>query len=104
MALSTMVSLPNMNTSKTGALSNQKWFFLYFCYNTYLNEHTLNKIHLVVNICFTVRLPEYYLEMTVAVCGFSFYATCWNYLCVKFLLEDTAASPTVGLFGAEIEQ
>ena len=32
------------------------------------------------------------------------YALWCNYLCDKCLLENTAASPTMGLFGMEIEQ
>ena len=44
------------------------------------------------------------VEVTAAVCGFSLYAIWRNYLCDKCLLEDTAASPAVGLFGKKIEQ
>ena len=40
----------------------------------------------------------------MAVCGFSLYVIQHNYLCDKCLLGDTAASPTVGLFGKKIEQ
>ena len=60
MALSTTVSLTNMNTCKTGALYNQMFFFLYFCYKTSLNAHPFSESHSVVNICFTVQWPEYY--------------------------------------------
>jgi len=43
-------------------------------------------------------------EVTVAVCGFSLYAIRRNYLRDKCLWEDTATSPTVGLFGMEIDE
>jgi hypothetical protein len=44
------------------------------------------------------------VEVTAAVCGFNLYAICPSYLFDKCLLEDTAASPTMGLFGTGIEQ
>jgi hypothetical protein len=40
----------------------------------------------------------------VAVCVFSLYAIWRNYLRDKCLLEDTATSPTLGLFGKKIQQ
>jgi hypothetical protein len=42
--------------------------------------------------------------VTVAVCGFSLYSIRRNYLRDKCLWEDTATSPTVGLFGMELNQ
>ena len=44
------------------------------------------------------------VEVTAAVCAFSLYVIWRNCLRDKCLLEDTAASPTVGLFGEKIEQ
>jgi len=43
-------------------------------------------------------------EVNVAVCGFSLYAIWRNYLRDKCLLEDTATSPTLGLFGKKFRQ
>jgi len=42
------------------------------------------------------------MEVTAAVCGFSFYVIWRNYFHDKCLLEDAASSPTVGLSGMEI--
>jgi len=104
MTLSTMVSLTNTNTCHTGALSNQTCLFLDFCFET-----SLNLIHSVTPIELSILALQYdslgtLAEVTVAVCGFSLYAIRRNYLRDKCLLEDTATSPTVGLFGMEIHQ
>jgi hypothetical protein len=99
-----MVSLTNMNTSKAGVLSKQKCFFLDFCYETYLTHiHSVKPTELSISALQCDCLSTI-VEVTVAVCGYSLYAKRRIYLCDKSLLEDTAASSTVGLFGMVIEQ
>jgi hypothetical protein len=104
MAHSTMVPLINISTHKTVALSNQKCFFLDICYKTSLNAHQFSETHWVVNICFTVRLPEYYCGGNCGCVWFQFICDMAQLLCDKCPLQDTAASYTVGLFGKKIEQ
>jgi hypothetical protein len=104
-ATSTMVSLTNMYAGKRGALSNQREFCFWISAIRSLLKH-VHPVQLIELSIFALQCDclSTTVEVTAAVCGFNLYAIWCNYLCEKCLLEDTAASPTMGLFGAEIEQ